>query len=546
MDGEKGEEEHETLRPRLFYLTLTASIGGLVFGYYIGFITARFGMLSDVRSILRETIQSGLIGAIFGAAIGGCFNDCFGRKRSILIADVSIIIGGQLHWFLLFLGDKYFTETIGNMFIAFGVGMISITSPLYISEFSSPKLRDIIVSINFIFSGVGKLAFFYLYMDSTRTSNYIIALAGLPTLVQFCLMFLFPESPAWLYKKDRKDEAIKALENLYTCCEVEKEFDAFKLSIRRETIDEDEISYSGSSMFSKIRFAWSSPSVRRQFIVGTGLQVVQQLVGLNALIYSSPSLNRITGVVPSDPKIDIPSMKELLAGTHGIASIFGSFFCTLCLANFGKRKLLSRSIYSMLGAVLVLSFMYIVSPNTTEVVSRSESTIYFSNNTCLSYITAPDAASWDCLTCLRASSGCGFCRGTHYNILGRFGGACLITESNGTSQACTQKNRFWSTKSCEYNIFKEPLGMTFTFFSLSYSASLEIIPWIMNSQMYPIEVRGVYGGIAAAANWTTFLIIVVLSFLLTEIGGPLFIFLLISLFLFIIVLWLIKLFLPET
>ncbi|MCL7033010.1 hypothetical protein MKW94_005706, partial [Papaver nudicaule] len=492
-----------------------------------------------------ETIRTGLIGAILGAASGGWTNDCFGRKRSFLIADALIFMGGALHMLLIYIGDKYSMENIGIMFIGLGVGMVSMTSPLYISEFSPPKLRDILVSINFVLYGVGKFTFLYLYSDPIRTTNYIIALAGILALYQFRLMRPLPESPMWLSKKDREDDAIKDLKIIYELGEVEKDFDAFKISIRREITDEDELSYSGSSIFSKIRSAWSNPSVRKQFVVGTTLQVVQQLVGLNALVYCIPSINKMNGFGSTNPKDDTAFMKSSLFASFGVLSVFSGFCFTLCLvARFEKRKMLLWSLYCVLGSLLVLSFIFIVSPNTDEAVSRFESTIQFKNNTCLSYITAPDADSWDCWTCLRASTGCGFCRGMHHNFLGQSSGACLISEPDGTSQACAAENRSWRTKACGHNIFRLPTLASFTIYNLSYSIILEIIPWIMNSQMYPTEVRGIFGGTAATANWMFFLVAITLYFFSTKKGGSIFTFLLVSLFSFSI-LWLIKLFVPE-
>ncbi|KAI3932488.1 hypothetical protein MKX01_009620 [Papaver californicum] len=486
-------EDHATLKPRIssiLYLTLIASDGGLVFGYYVGFIIARFGVRTYDNSILHVS------------------------SRSILIADTLICIGAILLVLLLFIGDCglfsiYFLQTIGNMFIALGVGMASMTSPLYISELSPPKLRDILVSINFVFYGVGKLTFLCLNNDPIRITNYIIALAGIPALFQFRLMKPFPESPMWLYKKDREDDAIKVLKKMYTCCEVGKEFDAFRLLIRSETSDEDGLSYSGSSIFCKIRSAWSNSLVRKQFVVDTCLQAAQQLVGINALIYCIPIIHRMIGFGPSDPKDDIPFMKTSLMASFGLLSILCGICCTFCLmVRFGK-KLLSWSIYCVLAVLLGLSFILIVSPNTTEV-----------NNTCSSYLTAP---------CFPASSGCGFCRSIHNDILSQSSGACLIAESSGTSEAC-------------YIVF--PLPTTFIFSILMFSGSLEIIPWIINSQMYPTEVRGIYGGTAAGANWTFFLTVIIFSFFLTKSRGPLFICLLISLLSFFVSM-LIKSFVPE-
>ncbi|KAI3847730.1 hypothetical protein MKX03_014557 [Papaver bracteatum] len=545
-----GREDRETLKPRLssiLYLTLSGSMGGLVLGYYVGFILARFGVLRDLDSILHETIRTGLIGAILGAAAGGWTNDCWGRKFSILLADTMILIGGVSRILLLsIIGNKHSLEIIGNMFIALGVGMASMTSPLYISEISPPKLRDILVSMNFILYGIGEFTFLYLCSDTVRTTNYIITLVGIPALFQFFLMLSNSEPPLWLYKKDREDDAIEALKNLYTCGEVGKEFDAFRLLLKRET-NENEIKYFVGSILSKILSAWSSPSVRKQFVVGTALQVAKQLMGLNALLFCVPSIREMIGFRASDAKTNISFMSDTLTGTHGIASIFGGFCYTICLvAGFGKRKILCWSIYGMLGSVLALSFIFTVSPNTTEVVSRSQSTTHFNNNTCLSNMTALYADSWDCLTCLQASPRCGFCSGVHYNFQGQSSGACLIAEENGTSKACTDENRSWSTEYCEYNVFKQPLLVLiiFQFYSLLCSVSIEILPWIINSEMYPTEVRGIYGGTAAAANWISFLIIITVSFLITKIGGPLFMFPMIGFFC-LFGSWLIKLLVPE-
>ncbi|MCL7045290.1 hypothetical protein MKW94_028279 [Papaver nudicaule] len=533
MDGET-KAYHETLKPRLLsilYLTLVASIGGLVFGYYVGFIIAQFGEISDLDSILHEIVQTGLVGAILGAAAGGWTNDCLGRRCSILIADALIFFGAVILILLLCmtddLGSNCLSNNIGNTLIGLGVGMASMTSPLYISEFSPPKLRDILVNVNFILYGYGKLVFLYLYKHTIFPSRYIIALAGLAALSQFYVMFSFPESPMWLIKKKREDDAIKVLKSIYTCYESEKEFDTFKLLIRSETTNED--SKPASSIFSKIRSSWSSPSVRRQFIFGTCLQAAQQLVGINVFINSIPNIYRMIGFGPSDHTIQFK--KNSLFESYGIPPIFGGFCCTLYL-GVGKRRMLRWGLYWMLGCVLGLSFIFILSPGTTKVVSRSVSDIHFEDNMCSSYITTPDVDSWECSTCLTNSTRCGFCHGKHHNILGQSSGASLVAVLNGTSQVCTDKNLSRSKNDSERNDVSVLGFLSFSIYTFAYSGSLEIIPWIINSQMYPTEVRGIYGGMAAAVNWIFFLVMILLSFFFMNFQGPLFTFLLISLLCF--------------
>lgn len=93
----------------------------------------------------QETIVSTAVaGAIVGAAVGGLINDKYGRKKSILLADILFFIGAIVMaasvapWMII----------IGRVFVGLGVGMASMTSPLYISEASPARIRGALVSTN--------------------------------------------------------------------------------------------------------------------------------------------------------------------------------------------------------------------------------------------------------------------------------------------------------------------------------------------------------------------------------------------------------------
>ncbi|KAF3685805.1 hypothetical protein T459_21423 [Capsicum annuum] len=139
-------------------------------------------------------------GVIIGAAIGGWLNDKFGRRSAILIAD-----------FLFFVGGVVMASTmnsalliVGRVFVGLGVGMTSMTAPLYISEASPAKIRGSLVSTN-EFLITGGLFLSYLinlaFSKAPVTGRWMLGVAGLLALLQFILMFLLPESPLWLYRK---------------------------------------------------------------------------------------------------------------------------------------------------------------------------------------------------------------------------------------------------------------------------------------------------------------------------------------------------------
>lgn len=107
--------------------------------------------------ILKETIVSmAVAGAIIGAAFGGWMNDKLGRKKSIMLADIVFFSGAIVMaaavcpWMII----------VGRVFVGLGVGMASMTAPLYISEASPARIRGALVSTNcFLITGGQFLAY---------------------------------------------------------------------------------------------------------------------------------------------------------------------------------------------------------------------------------------------------------------------------------------------------------------------------------------------------------------------------------------------------
>lgn len=116
-----------------------------------------------------------VLGAIFGAAIGGIMNDKFGRRLSIMVADVLFLIGA----IVMALAPVPWVIIIGRVLVGLGVGMASMTAPLYISEASPHRIRGALVSTNgFLITGgqflsyLVNLAFTHVYVPSTIIFYY--------------------------------------------------------------------------------------------------------------------------------------------------------------------------------------------------------------------------------------------------------------------------------------------------------------------------------------------------------------------------------------
>ncbi|XVF26190.1 hypothetical protein REPUB_Repub13aG0277800 [Reevesia pubescens] len=246
----------------------------------------------DGKTWLQETIVSmAVAGAFIGAAFGGWINDRFGRKMSILVDDVLFFVGA----IIMALSPAPWMIIVGRIFVGLGVGMASMTAPLYISEASPARIRGALVSTNGLLITGGQFLYYLINLAFTHTSGtwrWMLGVAGLPALVQFFLMLSLPESPRWLYRQKKVEEARSILERIYPADEVEDELNVLRISVEAEKADEHAI---GDSLIQKVKDALSNVVVRRGLYAGVTVQVAQQFSGINTVMYYSPTIVQFAG-----------------------------------------------------------------------------------------------------------------------------------------------------------------------------------------------------------------------------------------------------------
>ncbi|GKD00491.1 inositol transporter 1 [Tanacetum coccineum] len=140
-------------------LTLVAGIGGLLFGYDTGVISGALLYIRDEfeavdkSSFLQETIVSmALVGAMIGAAAGGGINDAYGRKKATLLADVIFALGS----FVMAAAWNPYVIIFGRLLVGLGVGVASVTAPMYIAEAAPSEIRGGLVSTNVLMIASGQ------------------------------------------------------------------------------------------------------------------------------------------------------------------------------------------------------------------------------------------------------------------------------------------------------------------------------------------------------------------------------------------------------
>ncbi|CAK9156834.1 unnamed protein product [Ilex paraguariensis] len=522
--------------PYIMRLALSAGIGGLLFGYDTGVISgALLYIRDDFKSVekhtwLQETIVSmAVAGAIIGAALGGWLNDRYGRRKSILIADFLFFVGAIVMAFSHSPGLIIF----GRILVGLGVGMASMTAPLYISEASPARIRGALVSTNGLLITGGQFLSYLINLAFTKTPGtwrWMLGVAGVPALVQFILMLSLPESPRWLYRQNKEQEARAILDKIYPANEVEDEMKALQLSVEAEKAEEGSI---GDGIIAKLRRAFGNVVVRRGLYAGITVQVAQQFVGINTVMYYSPTIVQLAGFASNKTAL---ALSLITSGLNAVGSIVSMAF----VDRYGRRRLMICSMIGIIVCLVVLAIVFREAASHSPLISSFESTHFGGNSTCPNYLKAPDASSWNCMTCLKASSDCAFCSDGDNEYLP---GACLAAE-DAIRGACRAERRTWYTNGCpsRYGILAV---LVLGAYIISYSPGMGTAPWIVNSEIYPLRYRGIGGGIAAVSNWVSNLIVSESFLSLTEALGSAYTFLLFAGFSFI-GLVAISLLVPET
>ncbi|KAM1482880.1 hypothetical protein ACFX14_034891 [Malus domestica] len=211
-------------------------------------------------------------GAIIGAAIGGWMNDALGRKKSIIAADFVFFIGA----IVMAVAPAPWVIIIGRILVDFGVGMASMTSPLYISEASPARIRGALVSTNgFLITGGQFLSYLknLAFTKAPGTWRWMLGVAGVLAL-------------------NKADEDRAILEKIYLAEEVEHEIQALHEFVQAEKAEGGD---AREGVLARLKGAFNNPVVRRGLYAGITVQVAQQFVGINTVMYYSPTIVQFAG-----------------------------------------------------------------------------------------------------------------------------------------------------------------------------------------------------------------------------------------------------------
>ncbi len=324
----------------VYLLTSVAALGGLLFGYDTAVIAGAIKYIK-IQFQLNE-VQEGwavacvIVGCIVGAALAGPLSDRLGRKRVLVLSAVFFAVSAVTSAIARDLTQFAAARILGGL----AVGAASMLSPLYIAEASPPRVRGRLVSLNqiAIISGMLVVSIVNWLIASPVDESWnvgagwrwMLASETLPAALFLGCLFLVPESPRWLTKQGREPEALAVLARVSGPRRAAVEMTDIKETIAQE---------SGS-----IRDLFQ-PGIRVALVVALGLAVLQQVTGINAVLYYAPKIFEASKVTPT----------QALLQTVALQAVNLLFtLVAIQIVDRGGRKPLLLITSAAMGASLVL------------------------------------------------------------------------------------------------------------------------------------------------------------------------------------------------
>lgn len=325
------------------FIYFFGAFGGILFGYDIGVMTGALPFLQSDWNLSGGGVtgwitSSLMLGAVFGGAIAGQLSDRLGRRKMVLYSALLFMVGALLAGVSPHDGVAYLIFT--RVLLGVAVGAASALVPAYMSEMAPAEKRGSLSGINQLMIVSGMLISYVVDFLLKGLPEHIawrlmLALAAVPALILFLGVLRLPESPRFLIKAGRVEEAHKVLTWIRRPEEIDGEINAINETARIEQKAEKSTSW-GSLLEGRYRYL---------VIAGVMVAFFQQFMGANAIFYYIPLIvEKASGQAASDAL--------LWPIIQGVILVLGALLYMAIAEKFNRRGLLMMG-----GTVMGLSFI---------------------------------------------------------------------------------------------------------------------------------------------------------------------------------------------
>ena len=335
-------------------VALIVALGGFLMGFdasvisgVVGFIELEFEL---TKIELGWSVSSLALTATFAMMVAGPISDRIGRRPVLKIASVLFAISAVASA----LAPDFLSLVLARMLGGLGVGAALIIAPMYIAEIAPAEIRGRLVSFNQLNIVIGiSAAFFSNYLILTLGQSdlawaealrlgewnwrWMLGIETLPAILYFFALFVVPESPRWLALRDREDEALEVLERVGGPEKAARDLKAIHESI------EAEAELGGVSLR-----ALFHPTMKLVLTIGISVGILQQITGINSVFFYSPMIFEQSGI-----GTNASFMQAVLVG---LVNLVFTLVAMALIDKLGRRPLLGFGLTGIAVSMLTLAY----------------------------------------------------------------------------------------------------------------------------------------------------------------------------------------------
>ncbi|KAI8763927.1 proton myo-inositol cotransporter, partial [Biomphalaria glabrata] len=380
--------------------------------------------------------------------------------------------------------------------------LTSTTIPMYLAECSPTYARGSLVSTNIAMVAFGQFMANVVDgifgVDAQDGWRYMLGLGAVPAGIQLLGFLFMPESPRWLVSCGREEKARRILQSMRGALDIEEEYENIKQTVV-ELEREQETRGKTPVIVQMLRV----PAIRRSLLVGCSLQIIQQVAGINTVMYYSATIIRMSGVKSDEAAI---WLSAVTAAVNFLFTLVGLYL----VEKIGRRPL---TLGSLMGAIVSLAWLavgfHLSALNTPpiDVVEQAAG-----DSRCSRYRTCNDC---------RQDLDCGYCYVDLPTLI--VNSSCLPTtyehpwtSTVGRCNSSTLPGSLtWAYDYCPTPYSWMPM-VGLVLYLVSFAPGMGPMPWTINSEIYPLWARSTGNSVSTFMNWT-FNLAVSMSFIsLTE------------------------------
>ena len=342
----------------LIFLSVVAALGGFLFGYDTAVIS---GTIAQVTQLFQlDALQQGwyvgcaLVGSIVGVLFAGILSDKLGRKLTMVISAVLFSTSALGCALSADFAQLVVYRIIGGV----GIGVVSIVSPLYISELAVAQYRGRLVSLYQLAVTVGFLGAYLVnyqllaWAESgtqlsvdwlnkifiTEVWRGMLGMETLPEILFFIIIFFIPESPRWLIVRGKELKAVNILEKIYNSI----------------TEAKSQLNETKSVLTSETKSEWSllmKPGIFKAVIIGVCIAILGQFMGVNAVLYYGPSIFENAGLSGGDSLF-----YQVLVG---LVNTLTTVLALVIIDKVGRKKLVYYGVSGMVVSLILIGLYFL-------------------------------------------------------------------------------------------------------------------------------------------------------------------------------------------